>query len=166
MESIYIPHLLAVPEKTREIRVETFLADLETLTPVRGVLQVKHCTTYLEVKAKIEAIATLVCDRCLQNYNHRLQVNATELIWLEEETESLSPEREVRVDDLSETLSPTGHFEPEGWLYEQLSLAMPLQKNCGEQCQGTTQFLGENEPLLDSRWAGLAALKAALEESS
>lgn len=164
MESIYIPHLLAVPEKTLSLSVETFLANLETLTPVRGVLQVKHCTTYLEVTAKIEAIATLVCDRCLQNYNHRLRVETTELIWLEEEAESLAREREVRVDDLSETLSPTGHFQPEAWLYEQLSLAMPLQKNCGEQCQGMTQLPKDNKPIIDSRWAGLAALKSVLEE--
>ena len=165
MESIYIPHLLAVPEKTLTIPVETFLANLDTLTPVRGLLQVKHCTTYLEVTAKIEAISTLACDRCLQNYNHRLQVKTTELIWLEEEEEFSPREREVRVDDLSETLSPTGHFQPEDWLYEQLSLAMPLQKSCGEQCRGTTEFLKEVEPVLDSRWAGLAALKTTLDDN-
>ncbi|MEM9539496.1 MAG: YceD family protein [Cyanobacteria bacterium P01_E01_bin.42] len=165
MESIYIPHLLTAPEKTLSISVDTFLSNLDTLTPVRGVLQVKHCMTYLEITAKIEAIATLVCDRCLQNYNDRLQVETTELIWLEEEEPPSVREREVRVDDLSETLSPTGHFAPEAWLYEQLSLEMPLQKNCGEQCPGTTQLPKDNKPIIDNRWAGLAALKATLEES-
>ncbi|WP_204104176.1 MULTISPECIES: YceD family protein [Spirulina sp. CCY15215] len=165
MESIYIPHLLAIPENTQEIPVEVFLPNLETLTPVRGRLQVKHGQTYLEVSAEVEAIATLVCDRCLQHYNHRLQVKTTELIWLDEETEPLPQEREVRVGDLSEVLSPKGYFDPEMWLYEQLSLAMPLQKTCGEECQGITQVKAGNEPIIDRRWSGLDALKAALDES-
>jgi uncharacterized protein len=48
MEAIHIPWLLKLPEQTEVIQVNEFLADLETLTPVRGRLQVTHQGNYLE----------------------------------------------------------------------------------------------------------------------
>lgn len=162
MQSIYIPHLLKFPGQCEEIAVNDFLPDLETLTPIRGNLRVKHCQTFLEVTAKAEAIATLVCDRCLQHYNRRLQVDAKELIWLEESREEFFQDRAIG-DDFAEVLSPRGTFEPEVWLYEQFSLTMPLQKNCGEDCPGSPQVQGTEEPAIDRRWAGLEVLKQKLK---
>ena len=121
--------------------------DLDTLVPVK------------------ETITTLICDRCLQHYNHRLEVDTTELIWLESELENtadLPTEREVSLEDLSETLPPNGHFNPEEWLFEQLSLALPLRKVCGENCPGADIKEIPTENYLDSRWSSLAALKEQL----
>ena len=84
METIYIPHLLTKSERKEVIDFDEFIPDLETLTPVRGRLQVTHQGNYLEVKAKAETIVTLTCHRCLKQYNHRLALNSSELIWLEE----------------------------------------------------------------------------------
>jgi len=162
MEAIYIPHLLKAPRKTVNLQVEDFISGLETLTPVRGQLAVAHRTTYLEVTGKAEAIATLTCHRCLQNYNHRLSIETTELIWLEDEKveeESLPIEREVKVEDLSETLSSRSYFLPEAWLYEQLCLTLPLQQICDSQCQGIIPDRQVDESPIDCRWAALEALK-------
>ena len=41
MEAIYIPQLLKAREQTEVFQVDEFLPDLETLTPVRGRLQVQ-----------------------------------------------------------------------------------------------------------------------------
>ena len=168
MENIYIPQLLKAPNRIRKIILDDLISGLETLTPVRGNLAVRHGGNFLEISVKAETIVTLVCDRCLQNYNHRLVIDTSELIWLEAarfDLDRLPLEREVSIEDLSETLPPNGHFAPEQWLYEQFSLAMPLRRLCGEDCQGGATTTSNSEELVDSRWASLASLKEQLSQN-
>ena len=165
MEAIYIPHLLKAPKRQAEIIVDDQIAGLNTLTPVKGTINVRHGGNFLEISSQAETIITLTCDRCLQHYNNRLTINTSELIWLESELENVQDiplEREVSVEDLSETLPPNGHFEPETWLFEQLSLALPLRKVCGNNCPGAAQTSLNVQSQLDSRWSSLAALKEQL----
>ena len=94
-----------------------------------------------------------------------MAIDTNELIWLESELENekdLPSEREVSLEDLSETLPPNGHYNPEAWLFEQLSLALPLRKVCGKSCPGASQKATKDEHYLDSRWSSLAALKEQL----
>ena len=168
MEAIYIPQLLKAPERKREIILDDPIAGLDTLTPVRGSLVVRHGGNFLEVSVNAETIVTLTCDRCLQNYNHRLAIETSELIWLEaidSDLNSLPLEREVSLEDLSETLPPNGHFDTEQWLYEQFSLAVPLRKLCGADCRGAVTATSETEPQVDNRWASLASLKEQLSQN-
>ena len=168
MEAIYIPQLLKAPERKREIILDDPISGLDTLTPIRGSLIVRHGGNFLEVSVKGETIVTLICDRCLQNYNHRLAIDTSELIWLEATNPNLDKlplEREVSLEDLSETLAPNGHFESEQWLYEQFSLAMPLRRLCGKDCQGAATTTSETKHLVDSRWASLASLKEQLSQN-
>ena len=169
MEAIYIPQLLKAPERKEEIKFYEPISGLDTLTPVKGLMSVRHGGTFLEVLAQAETIVTLTCDRCLQNYNHRLSVDTSEIIWLEEQkvtADSFLSEKEVSLEDLSETLPPNGYFKPDVWLYEQLSLAMPMQKVCGPDCQGADSPKKITEPSVDSRWSSLAALKEHLSENN
>ena len=163
MEAIYIPHLLKAPKQTQVIQVEEFLPSLETLTPVRGEVRVTHKGTYLEVSALAEAIATLSCHRCLQQYNHRLVVNTSELIWLDAAANQpyTGPiEQEIDVDDLVETLAPDGVFNPGEWLYEQMCLALPQRQLCDRKCKGIQiSQTSHSEPTPDQRWAALEVLK-------
>ncbi len=167
MEAIYIPRLLKLPGRQEEIKIQEEIPGFNTLIPVRGIMVVKHGGNYLEVSAQTETIITLVCDRCLQHYNHRLSIDTSELIWLESEQapEHLPVEREVSVEDLSETLPPDGYFKPDSWLYEQLSLAMPLRHICGKDCPGAPQTSAVTESHTDSRWASLAALREQIAKN-
>ncbi|EGK89629.1 DUF177 domain-containing protein [Microcoleus vaginatus PCC 9802] len=169
METIYIPHLLTKTERKEVIDFEEFIPDLETLTPVRGRLQVAHQGNYLEVKAKAETIVTLTCHRCLKQYNHRLVLNSSELIWLEEtanQIDSSSAEIEVPLEDLVENLSPGGYFSPGDWVYEQMCLELPHKQICDTECPGISLTDDANtessETVSDSRWASLEALKRQL----
>jgi uncharacterized protein len=168
MEAIYIPQLLTAPERTEKIQVEEFLPGLETLTPVRGVVQVKHSGNHLQVFAQAEAIITCSCNRCLQQYNQRLTIDTSEIIWLDDdanEEEDLPLEREVTVADLVETLPLEGHFHPSEWLYEQMCLAIPVRQLCSRNCEGiqvnteVEESESEEQEPVDSRWASLKALK-------
>lgn len=162
MEAIYIPQLTKAPEKTEVVPVEEFIPGLETLTPVRGQVKVQHQGNYLEVAGKAEAIITLTCHRCLRQYNHRLSVDTSEMIWLDESV-SLPYEgaidKEVSVEDLVESLPPQGYFNPIEWLYEQLCLALPPKQLCDRDCAGIPADGSNTEKIGDRRWASLEALK-------
>ncbi|MEG3439190.1 YceD family protein [Pannus brasiliensis CCIBt3594] len=168
MEPIFIPNLLKSPDRQKSIALDDFIPGMQTLTPLRGILVVRHGGNFLEVSLKAETIVTLTCDRCLQQYNHRLPLDVSEVIWLDREIDmdkAYPLEREVAYDDLSETLSPDGYFDTEKWIYEQLCLALPLRQLCGKDCQPLTVTQEDTAPAIDSRWASLESLKRQLSGS-
>jgi uncharacterized protein len=167
MDVIYIPRLLKAPERTEDLRLEDFISGLDTLTPIRGLMKIRHGGNFLDIAVTAETIVTLTCDRCLQQYNQRLTLDTSELIWLDKMVdmpETLPQEREIAWDDLSETLSPDGYFDPETWLYEQLSLALPLRQLCSNECQQPIEVVSSETPVVDNRWAALASLKQQLSQ--
>lgn len=166
MEAIFIPRLTKAPDRTETIDIKAFLKDLKTLTPVQGWLRVTHQGNYLEVSAEAETIITLSCPRCLQQFNYRLSIEPTELIWLNESTvepEETLFDRDLTMDDLVESLPPNGYFEPEAWLYEQLSLEIPQHQLCDQDCTGIEVSPEDfSDQLVDRRWASLQSLKGKL----
>ncbi|NEP44336.1 MAG: DUF177 domain-containing protein [Okeania sp. SIO2H7] len=165
-EAIYIPSIAKKPKATEVIRFEELMPDLESLMPVKGSLRVTHKGNYLEVEGKAETIVTLTCDRCLNQYNHRLVINASELIWLEETektTEWVSLVVENSVEDLVETLPRNGYFKWKDWIYQQLCLALPARQLCDRNCEGIKVNAAGETALIDKRWAALEALKKQLK---
>ena len=166
-EAIYLPSLAKKPKGTQSIEFEEFLVELETLTPVRGCLRATHKGNYLEVEGRAETIITLICDRCLKQYNYRLAIATSELIWLTGSTsakESAPLEVEGSLEDLVESLPRDGYFEPMKWVYEQLCLEIPPRKLCDTDCEGievSNRSLATS--LIDSRWAALESLKKQLQ---
>ena len=144
-------------EEGRDWRVEQPIRGLETLTPVRGGLRLRHHGRALEVEGQAATIVTLRCDRCLQHYNHPLTIQERELIQLSGgDEESLDPPEGPT--PLDERLDPAGSFDPERWLFEQLSLALPLVNRCGAECPGPDRWCSE-ERQEDPRWAALRTLR-------
>jgi uncharacterized protein len=136
------------------------IAGLASLTPVRGRVRAFHHGNVLEVEGSAETIITLCCDRCLQTYNHALAATVRELL----EIGVAAPEEEEVVfaaEDPVECLDPSGSFDPERWLFEQLSLQLPLVNRCGVDCPGPPRPQGDtsDEPDGDPRWAALRSLR-------
>lgn len=165
IEPIYIPRLLKAPGKSEQVEIKDFLPGLDTLTPIRGTVVITHYGTYLEVSAIAETIKTLICDRSLQQYNQRLVVDTSELIWLKDHPdEDLGANKEVEVplEELTESLPAQGYFDPESWLYEQFCLQIPIRSLSEESSPGDYDYV--EPPPVDQRWAGLAALKEQLSD--
>lgn len=166
MEEIYIPSIAQKPKATESIEFEEFISDLETLMPIKGSLRVTHKGNYLEVEGKAETIVTLTCDRCLKQYNHRLVVDTSELIWLEERpkaAEILSLDVEGDLEDLVEKMPRNGYFNGKDWIYQQLCLAIPPRQLCDRDCEGIKQAATGETGLIDKRWAALESIKKQLQ---
>ncbi|MEO0374201.1 MAG: YceD family protein [Cyanobacteria bacterium P01_A01_bin.17] len=164
MDAIYIPQLEKARQQTELINVNECLTDLDSLMPVKGQLKAVHQGTYLQVSAQVETIVTLTCDRCLQQYNHRLAADVAEMLWFETDTADL--EAEITLEGPVETISPHGHFEPDDWLYQQLCLQWPQCQICSSDCKGMDQeLMATGYQGHDHRWAALEALKRTLVDS-
>ncbi len=165
MKPIHIPQIAQAPNCTETIEFKENLKGIETLTLVQGVVAVTHHGNYLEASAQADTIVTLVCHRCLQQFNHRLSVAASEIIWLNDAVDDLGTlpfDQDLSIDDLVESLPPDGFFRPTDWLYEQLCLAIPQKQLCDQQCAGIEVSDAVLKPGIDRRWASLEALKGQL----
>ena len=156
----------------RHWQVDQTLRALDSLTPVRGELTAIHRGNILELSGAATTIVTLRCDRCLQHFNHPLSFRHQEVVWLGDHARENGIDAEVVIeagsevldldpDGLSESLDPTGDFDPEHWLFEQLSLQLPLVNRCGGDCPGPDlqQPSDAAEAVIDPRWAALKTLQ-------
>lgn len=130
-------------------RLAQKLAGLDQAEAVRGELWLRHLGDGLEVGAAVHTRLHLCCDRCLQSFPQPLEAEVQERIPFTEAT-ALSP--------LDEPLDPAGRFDPEHWLFEQLSLRLPQVTRCGPACPGPATWSSE-AARSDPRWAALAALQ-------
>ena len=159
----------------RDWEFEGQLDELPSLTPVRGSIQAEHRGNILEVSGSAQTIVCLCCDRCLKQFNRQLSTDANELIWLgdSEAGEAMAEEGldASSVDGLVECLDPRGCFEPERWVFEQLSLQMPAVNFCGDGCRGMPQLANQDlpssvPPSADPRWKALLNLRSDSGEQS
>lgn len=157
LKPISIPELRALGEGKRW-QVDQPITDFTTLTPVRGDLSAVHHGTALEVCAAVETILTLCCARCLQQYNQALRAEVRELIEFRGGPAPADGLGECPGEDLDDRLDPQGRFDPERWLFEQLSLRLPLVNRCGDDCPGPPCW-GSAPSQGDPRWAALQALR-------
>ena len=163
MEKLYIPQIAKAVEATEEFEFKEFIEGLETLTPVQGFIIVHHVGAFLEVRAKASTIITLTCDRTLAQFNYRLAIDTSEMIGLAEPLpeREYPKEREIETDDLVESLSPNGYFDPTTWLYEQLILAIPYPKIAPDA--PALELTDTNNSTLDisvdKRWSVLSSLQ-------
>ncbi|MEB3333819.1 MAG: YceD family protein [Cyanobacteriota bacterium] len=157
LRPVPIQELRALPEG-KHWQVDQPIADFSTLTPVRGELRIVHHGTAIEVSATVDTIVTLPCARCLQDYNAAIQADLRELLQFNDNP-SRHPEgsAERLRDDLEEHIDPRGSFDPERWLFEHLSLRLPLVNRCGDDCPGPPRWSSAPTPA-DPRWAALRRL--------
>jgi len=142
----------------RSWSVEQEIGGLETLTPVRGYVQVLHHGGVLEVRGQAETIVTLCCARCLQHFNHPLSASAQELLEIDA---SLAAETMgLASAECDDRLDPVGFFDPQRWIFEQLSLQLPLVNRCGSDCPGPDRWSSEASEA-DPRWAALRHLSTS-----
>ncbi|MEB3261628.1 MAG: DUF177 domain-containing protein [Cyanobacteriota bacterium] len=161
LQPVQLQDLRPLPQG-REWLIDHHLPDLDSLTPVHGRLRAVHRGHLLELEGEASTIVTLCCDRCLQHFNHPLAFRTHELLWLGEATVQVEIEAlhelELQPDEFTETLDPVGAFDPAHWVFEQLSLQLPLVNRCGSDCSGPSIWSSATE-LDDPRWAALRALK-------
>lgn len=134
------------------------IARLDSVVPVQGWIELSVEGPLLRVQSEAATRIALCCDRCLRSYEHTLRVRVSETIGLGTSADDLCEALDYDAEGISEQLDPQGQFDPQQWIYEQLSLQLPLVNRCGSECPGPISW-GSDEPPIDPRWAALRALK-------
>ena len=163
----------------RHWQVDQPIAELESLVPVRGSVHATHRGNVLEVEGNVATIVTLCCDRCLQAFNHPLKASVRELLWLGEGPRPVLDDEDLEAqvvsidpDSLGDQIDPRGSFDPQRWVFEQLSLQLPLVNRCGDHCPGPPAYSNPEEPgsgpadqpgAIDPRWQALEALRRSAD---
>lgn len=158
LKPVRLEELLQAPRQQMTLPFKQNLEGFESLTPVEGEVNLVHCGTFLEVSGHAQTIVTLTCHRCLQQFNHRFQVELEEVLWIEE-PDPVEPaeELELLAEDLLERIPPRGAFDPADWLYQHLYLQLPDRLACRPDCTGIEIAPIDAPP--DPRWAALRILK-------
>ncbi|MFN6133754.1 MAG: YceD family protein [Synechococcaceae cyanobacterium] len=160
-----------------ELSVLQPLADLQDAELVQGWIRLRHHGTALEVEGEASATLRCRCDRCLRPFLLPVRAQAHERLCLDpggtppgesgpndrlassawlNDAGGLDPQAWLG-EDPEERLDPQGVFDPEHWLFEQLSLQRPLVYHCGPDCPGPDRWSSAGgEP--DRRWQALRQL--------
>ena len=143
-----ISGLLPIPIKelkalsnAKEWPIEGYLEELDSITPIRGNLIAEYQGETLKVKGNFSTIISLKCDSCSFDFNYPLTFNSEELIMIEEEKNSTE---DLQYNELAEYISPNSSFCPERWVFEQMSLQLPLINICSNKCIGPAISKNEN----------------------
>ena len=177
LRPIALPQLL---QQGGELELAVFqpLAQLEDSEPVQGWIRLRHHGPTLEVEAEASTAVACRCDRCLSPFRLPLRAQAHERLPLAAaavdggasepdptlalssglDDEGLLDLQALLGEDPEERLDPQGAFDPEHWLFEQLSLQLPLVYHCGPDCPGPDRWSSDgNDP--DPRWQALRQLR-------
>ncbi len=155
---IRLEDLQKAPRRTQVLTFKQFFPEFDSLIPVEGQVRVSHHGHFLEAEAEANTIVTLTCYRCLQQFNHRLQLHFEEVLMIEVSEVDLPEEMEIEPEDLTERIAPWDAFDVQDWIYQHLHLGVPPRLACQEDCPGMG-ITATEEPLPDPRWAALRSLQ-------
>jgi uncharacterized protein len=124
---------------------------------VDAMLDVSHTTTGYSLRLRFETALEGPCMRCLEDADHRVEVDAREV------------DQPGGGEELSSPYLEEGELDLKSWARDALALTLPTQIVCRDDCLGLCSVCGENlneagpdhaherEP--DPRWAALRELK-------
>lgn len=163
LRPIPLDELLQAPDQTLTCEFKQLFEGFESLIPVEGSVRLIHHGNFLEAFGETKTIVTMTCHRCLQQFNHRLELEFNEILWIEEPSPTIAAEVELGMEDLVERIPPHGSFDVEDWIYQNLYLGLPVQLACRLDCPGFEIPAQPEQPKGDPRWAALRVLQAELE---
>ncbi len=127
---------------------DTFFADYQpqdftdTRATVKLILDKK--ASFLMLKFEIGGTVTLLCDLCGNTLEKNLWDDFEVLVKMVDNPDEMNDsEEDPDVYYISRTES---HINVAGWIYEFINLSIPLQRNCGENSDGSSKC---NQEALD-----------------
>jgi uncharacterized protein len=171
--AVDVRELLRQPGAHKHVVLRAPLEDLATPVaevppdrPVTVDVEIESVVEGLLVTGRVAATAVVRCARCLRELDHDLQVEVRELFALEPGDD----------DDEGYAVLPDERLALDTMARDALVLGFPAAPLCRPDCAGlcpecgadrNTDDCGHGGPaMIDPRWAGLAGLRASLEEDN
>ena len=133
-------------------------------------LELRRIAGGVEVNGRVYGSVSLLCYRCLENYEYPLDLKVREhALWLGDS------DLEEGEDEQAEYMVLDGVLDLESVLRDSISLAFPAMRVCDESCKGLCPICGTNLNLktcdcfrgaVDERLKPLEQLKKRLESDT
>lgn len=165
---VSVSEILGHPGLYRDVKVKGSLPDVGNALarvpdePIDGDLRAESVVEGILVTGPVTAPAAFTCARCLQPISTDVEVEVCELF--------VAPGHEAPAEEESyEVRGEEIDLEP--MLRDAITLALPLNPVCREDCAGICATCGKDlnkgacectDEELDPRWAGLAELRDKL----
>ena len=112
-------------------------------------LQLKSLGQFIEITGKAQGNLKLICDRCLNEYEYKLNINIEETFAKQSLQDEYSQEFELQRGQFIIDLNGEKEIDIYDLLYQSVILNLPNKKVCGINCKGR-EFLTEEE-IIDPR---------------
>ncbi|MBI5234154.1 MAG: DUF177 domain-containing protein [Deltaproteobacteria bacterium] len=158
---------LEFEEDPKEVLNVVKECDFRLSGPVAAHLDITRKGVDVFITGDIQATLLLVCSRCLNDYEHKLQEDIALFYTMEKET---GKERELKTEDLETGFIEGGVIDMDMVLFEELSLEAPTKPLCSNDCKGLCPVCGadlnvevcgcEAKEKVDPRFAKLKDIKS------
>lgn len=157
-----------------QISAESLEQDsVRELSPVDVAGRISFVAPSFYFKARLRYVQTLVCDRCIADFEDPVDTTLELLIKVEEGAQpdldlAEGEEQELTEEDLGELTIHEEALDTTPLLREHIQLQVPMKPLCREDCAGLCPQCGADrnsescdckETTTDPRWAALEKLK-------
>ena len=137
--------------KTVSVDFDELIDGIDCVTPVQAHLQLQSLGEFIEVKGNVKTIVKLQCDRCLENFDYKLDFDIDEMFAKNALLEDYGQEYELKDGQFVTDLNGAESIDIYDLLYQSVIINLPNQKVCGINCKGKDFPTEENisDPRLD-----------------
>lgn len=138
-------------DKTLTEDFEEIIDGIGCVTPIKSNLTIQSLGEFIQVKGNVQGIVKLKCDRCLENFDYKLDFNIDEMFAKTALLRDYSEETELKEGQFVTDLNGCGNIDIYDLLYQSVILNLPNHKVCGINCKGKDFPTEENisDPRMD-----------------
>ena len=151
--------------------IDSLSDDVAFDAPVIGIVEAERTVRTLQLRGRVDTAVSLVCGRCLAEYQQRLSVSLREEFLLEPVSERARGE--LQPDDFVMSVGPDQVLDASEVIRQHLVLATPMGPVCRADCAGLCPHCGADlndgpcgcqDEAIDPRLAPLSKLKLKLDK--
>lgn len=149
MYKVLIEDIEIEPDKTLHYSFDDYIKELNC--SVKANLDLKSLGDYIQVTGHVKGKIKLICDRCLKEYEHQLNINIEETFAKNSLQDEYGQEFELKSGQFVTDLNGEKEIDIYDLLYQSVILALPNKKVCGINCNEGMFVSDENLKVHDER---------------
>ena len=149
MHKVLIEDIEFEPNKTLHYTFDDFIEELNC--NLKAELDLRSLGNFIEISGHAEGKIILTCDRCLNEYEHKLDIDIEETYAKKSLQDEYGQEVELKRGQFITDLDGEKEIDIYDLLYQSVILALPNKKVCGINCNEGMFVSDEDIKIHDER---------------
>lgn len=132
-------------DKKLQIDFEDLIEGIKTKGSIKASLEAVSLGDFIKITGKVNGVAILECDLCLEEFDYTIDINIDELFAKKALKESYSEETELKEGQFVTDLKGKQELDISDLLYQSVILDFPNKKVCGINCKGGEVFIRDEK---------------------